>query len=97
MWFPAHLRFFGDWFGGPLAPLYGRGIRDIRLPGDGWTSRAPAWAHARYLSFPGHTAATSVTTHLCGAMSLASGSWLPVQIDPAPPAAAADPPQTQAT
>ncbi|MXO89306.1 hypothetical protein [Pontixanthobacter aquaemixtae] len=52
MWFPPALNFFGDWFGGPLAPLFGHGIRDIRLKGDGWRRFIPAVAHALYFSFP---------------------------------------------
>jgi hypothetical protein len=79
MWFPAHLRFFGDWFGGPLAPLYGDGVRDIPLPGNGWTSRFPAWAHARYFHFGDDTRSGSVTTYLREAMDLASSSWLPLE------------------
>lgn len=95
MWFPAHLRFFGDWFAGPLAPLYGNGILDIPLPGNGWTSRVPAWAHARYFSFGDDTRPGSVTTFLRAAMDLASGSWVPVDsLQPAAqPPAAASPPQ----
>ncbi|MEO8511580.1 MAG: hypothetical protein ABI534_10115 [Chloroflexota bacterium] len=85
MWFPARARFFGDWFGGPLSPLYGNGIEDISLPGDGWTSHVPAWAHARYFSFPEHSATTSVTTYLRSAMELDSGSWLPITPGELPP------------
>jgi len=51
MWFPARLSFFGDWFGGPLANLFGYGIRDIPLKGAPWWRRfAPALAHAWYFT-----------------------------------------------
>ncbi|HUG30214.1 MAG TPA: hypothetical protein VMQ65_06875 [Candidatus Limnocylindria bacterium] len=93
LWFPARLRFFGDWFGGPLAPLYGKGIADIALPGNGWTSRVPAWAHARYFSFGDDVRSGSVTTFLRDALGLASGSWVPVDpLEPAPPSPAATAP-----
>ena len=85
MWFPPRLWFFGDWFGGPLAALYGRGIEDIELPGDGWTSQFPAWAHARYFSFPDHDGPTSVTTYLRDRLELGSGSWLPITPGERPP------------
>ena len=79
MWFPAHLRFFGDWFGEGLRPLYGKGILDIPLPGNGWTSYVPAWAHARYFSFGDDTRAGSVTTYLRDTMELASEAWVPLE------------------
>lgn len=80
MWFPAHLWFFGDWFGGPLAPLYGPGIMDIRLKNKRfwprfWT-RFPAVAHARYFRYPKDQSNESATTRLRDAMGLASGAWL---------------------
>lgn len=77
MWFPAHLRFFGDWFGGPLAPLYGSGIEDIRLTGnDWWWTWFPAVAHAKYFNFPKDRSTKSVTKKLENAMALASSEWL---------------------
>jgi hypothetical protein len=77
MWFPAHFWFFGDWFGGRLSPLYGPGIKDIRLTGNKrrWTW-FPAVAHATYFSFPDDDSPDSVTKHLHDAMALASGAWL---------------------
>ena len=77
MWFPARLRFFGDWFGGPLAHLYGEGIEDIRLEGPGWLWRHfPGVAHTRYFSFPNDISDLSVTKKLRDAMELDSTSWL---------------------
>lgn len=76
MWFPAHAGFLGDWFGGPLAPLYGPGITDIALQGNRTRSRWPALAHAKYFSFPDDLSAASVTTKLREAMDLASTEWL---------------------
>jgi hypothetical protein len=76
MWFPAHAGFFGDWFGGPLAPLYGPGITDIPLKGNRPQSRWPAIAHAKYFSFPEDTNDDSVTKLLRRALDLASTDWL---------------------
>ena len=80
MWFPAHLSFFGDWFGGPLAPLYGSGIMDIKLQNVWFRPRFwtvfPAVAHARYFSYPKDLSRNSATTHLRDSMDLASSAWL---------------------
>lgn len=76
MWFPAHRGFFGDWFGGSLAPLYGPGITDIALLGNRPKSRWPALAHAMYFAFPNDVSEGSVTAQLRAAMDLASTSWL---------------------
>jgi hypothetical protein len=85
LWFPAVLGFFGDWFGGPLAPLFGPGIRDIAvkgnrklriLPPPPASRLLPGYAHALYFSFPDDTSLESVTTKLRQAMALASSHWL---------------------
>jgi hypothetical protein len=51
MWFPARAWFFGDWFGGALAPLFGRGIVDIALSGNDWKRFLPGIAHTRYFKY----------------------------------------------
>lgn len=76
MWFPPWLGIGGDWFGGPLAPLYGPGIVDVALRGNLWRSRWPGVAHSFYFSFGDDVSPTSVTTHLRAAMGLDSTSWL---------------------
>lgn len=88
MWFPAVDGFRGDWFGGPLAPLYGAGILDIKLEGNRPQSLAPALAHARYFRFGDDTSPASVTTHLRRAMDLASSHWLSTVRDAARPSEA---------
>ncbi|MEM7043843.1 MAG: hypothetical protein AAF543_13620 [Pseudomonadota bacterium] len=70
MWFPARFGFFGDWFGGPLAPLFGRGIADHELEGNKPKRFLPAWAHALYFSFPEDVTPESVTTVLREALDL---------------------------
>ena len=76
MWFPAHNGVFGDWFGGPLAGLFGKGIRDIPLLGNRPRSRYPALAHALYYHFADDTNDDSVTTKLRIAMALNASDWL---------------------
>jgi hypothetical protein len=76
MWFPAKLGFFGDWFAGPLAPLFGPGIADIELSGNKPWRLIPGYAHAIYFKFPEDTGPDSVTTHLRDALDLASTDWL---------------------
>lgn len=75
-WFPARFRFFGDWFGGPLSPLFGNGILDRPLQANGWKSRIPAYAHALYYHFQRDERRDSVTTRLREAMGLAATAWL---------------------
>lgn len=76
MWFPADLRFFGDWFGGPLRPLFGNGILDIELRSNGWKTQIPAYAHALYYHFQRDEWTGSVTRRLRDAMDLAASDWL---------------------
>lgn len=52
MFFEAENGWSGDWFGGPLRPLFGKGIVDIPIPGNVPGRRAPGIAHGRYFSFP---------------------------------------------
>jgi hypothetical protein len=82
LWFPARYGVFGDWFGGPLAPLFGPGVRDVPVTATGWRW-VPALAHTKYFSYPRDTGAHSPTTWLRTALALASTSWLR---PPAPPA-----------
>src|SRR5690606_23359937 len=62
LYFPARFHFFGDWFGGPLRPLFGTGIKDVVITGNGpgrpgaspiKNRHVPGLAHALYFSFPG--------------------------------------------
>jgi hypothetical protein len=61
VYFPAEAGFFGDWFGGPLARLFGPGIRDVKVrgntlgkPGTTWLRhrRMPGIAHSYYFYSP---------------------------------------------
>lgn len=61
IYFPVSLGIFGDWFGGPLAPLFGAGINDVEITGNTWGGtdtkpwrhrHVPAAAHSYYFSFP---------------------------------------------
>jgi hypothetical protein len=52
LYFPAEKSWHGDWFGGPLRPLFGTGIVDRPILGNLPGRRAPALAHSRYFSYP---------------------------------------------
>lgn len=68
MWFPRQ-GIGGDWFGGPLAPLYGPGITDVPLLGNRPDSRWLGVPHSFYFKFGDDTSSESVTTQLPNAMS----------------------------
>ena len=87
MWFPARLGFFGDWFGGPLKPLFGAGIKDVALNGNGWRRFLPAWAHALYFSFPDDESDGSATGVLQDLTEIDCRSWLAADEDGNPVAA----------
>lgn len=72
LFFPTRLGFFGDWFGGRLAPLFGDGIRDIEVRGNTPRRWIPAWAHSLYFHFPDDTRPDSVTTALRHALRLSA-------------------------
>lgn len=82
MWFPARWGFFGDWFGERLAPLFGKGIRDVPLMENTkmkWFLRSrftPGYAHALYLKFPEDDTPGSVTRMLRDAIDFGSTEWL---------------------
>ncbi|WP_274562439.1 hypothetical protein [Streptomyces spiramyceticus] len=73
LWFPCWPRRFGvlgDWFGGPLQLLFGNGIRDVPIHGNGWKRHIPGFAHALYFKFPDDRSPCSVTKHLDDALAL---------------------------
>ncbi|MEJ8476962.1 hypothetical protein [Roseibium algae] len=77
MWFPAHLGFFGDWFGGPLARLFGAGIQDHPLNGNDWKRFLPAWAHTLYFTYPDDESDGSATKVLHDFMEIDPQAWWP--------------------
>lgn len=70
LYFPTRWGFLGDWFGGPLAPLFGPGVRDVAIAGNLPWRLLPAWAHCAYLRFPGDTSDGSVTMLLRRSLAL---------------------------
>lgn len=53
LWYRPWAWFFGDWFGGSLAPLYGPGIKEVTITGNRPVRWLPGFAHALYLYLPG--------------------------------------------
>lgn len=76
LWYPASGGFFGDWFGGPLAPLFGLGVKDIKVRGNRPYRWLPGGAHTRYFRQPDDIGADSATTYLRDALGLDSTDWL---------------------
>ncbi|WTW92858.1 hypothetical protein OG216_05470 [Streptomycetaceae bacterium NBC_01309] len=73
LWFPSAPRWCGvtgDWFGGPLQPLFGSGVRDVPVTGNKPLRLVPAGAHALYFKFPDDCGDNSVTKHLETALDL---------------------------
>ena len=52
LYFPAEGSWRGDWFGGPLRPLFGKGIVDQPILGNLPGRKTPALAHSRYFDYP---------------------------------------------
>ena len=69
-WFPAVWSFFGDWFGGRLAPLFGDGIRDVRIEGNTPGRWLPGFAHSRYFSYPDDDASTAIAANIRQTLAL---------------------------
>jgi hypothetical protein len=70
LFFPAENHWHGDWFGGPLRPLFGTGIVDHPITGDLPHRRAPGLAHSRYFSYPDATGPEDAAPVLRGYLKL---------------------------
>ncbi len=71
----TNIYFPGDFVGGALAPLFGKGVRDQKVK-DGWISFTPV-SHTRYWAQPGAGAkAGEALTTLRDALDLESKSWI---------------------
>lgn len=77
VWFPARAGIFGDWLGGPLAPLFGDGIADIEISGNRPASLVPARPQSKYFAYPDDTTPGSVTTTIRNSLDLAATDWVP--------------------
>lgn len=85
LWFPTSWGLFGDWFGGPLRPLFGRGIRDVAVTGNRPGRLAPGLAHGRYFSYPAADGPDDIATQVRAALMLNLHAEL-VALRSAPPA-----------
>lgn len=78
MYFPAENSWSGDWFGGALRPLFGKGILDRPVVGNLPDRRTPGLAHAKYLVLPEQTDEGDVAPVLQQVMRLNIDSELEV-------------------
>jgi len=74
IWFPPRWGIFGDWFGGPVVPVFGAGIADRPVPCKARWGWVPGYAHALYLKPKSNDDPMVVELHK--AMDLASTEWL---------------------
>lgn len=90
VWFPSRYGIFGDWFGGPLAPVLGPGVFDRPIE-RGWRPRIPAYAHVCYFKTTRRASGKRVAlsdsegSHLQllrEALGLKSREWLPGMAEP---------------
>ncbi|MEZ5092143.1 hypothetical protein [Nocardioides sp.] len=70
LFYPVRYGFFGDWFGGPLRPLFGTGIRDRAVLGNKPGRLIPGVAHGKYLSYPDEDGADDFAPMLREALQL---------------------------
>ncbi len=77
IYFPSHLGVFGDWFAGPVAPVFGNGITDTAVDGGSWTRFLPVIPHTRYFRDPDRKPdrRTTSITALRAALDLDSRDW----------------------
>jgi hypothetical protein len=84
-WYPSVAGFFGDWFGGRLAPLFGTGIRDVPVTGNRPYRWVPGAAHAMYLGFPADRRTGSFTAHIAETLDINASAWFPENPPPFDP------------
>ncbi len=70
LFFPAERSWNGDWFGGRLRPLFGKGVLDRPIEGNLPGRRTPGLAHSKYFSYPDDTGPLDVATQLRGFLQL---------------------------
>ncbi|MCF2528145.1 hypothetical protein [Yinghuangia soli] len=73
LWFPVWPRWFGtlgDWFGGPLTPLFGSGILDVPILGNKPWRLMIASPHTLYFKQPDRNAVGDAAWHLERALAL---------------------------
>ncbi|MBB3753637.1 hypothetical protein FHT44_006159 [Mycolicibacterium sp. BK634] len=69
-WFPTRWFIFGDWFGGPLRPLFGAGIEERAIQGNTPGRLIPAGAHTRYFRYPNSDGDNDIAPAIRGALAL---------------------------
>jgi len=82
LWFPVQrgsLR--GDWFGGPLVPLFGAGVREIAVSGNRPQRLAPGLAHVRYFKDAQRDDDGDVAFHLRKVLALEDHSGLEASVN----------------
>jgi pimeloyl-ACP methyl ester carboxylesterase len=90
LFFPVKGYLLGDWFGGPLQPLFGRGVWDREVLGNTPGRLAPAMAHGKYFSYPDDDSADGIAKVLQEVLELHLEDELAVSRDAPAPLPATD-------
>jgi hypothetical protein len=72
----------GDWFGGPVGPLFGAGVEDIAVNGNEKGRRAWAVPHTRYFDYPEDDSTDSIARYVRSALNLAMEPSTPTPSGP---------------
>ncbi len=86
LWFPTvrgELR--GDWFGGPLRPLFGPGIHDIEVSGNKPERFKRGAAHTEYFAHPDRADEGDAAWHIRRTLALQTHTVLANLLDAPPP------------
>lgn len=80
LYVPAPALVLGDAIGGPLAPVFGPGVKDVAVTTAPWWRRRTPLAHSSYWRLPTKPGAASPVADLVEAVDLDSGPWLDVLV-----------------
>jgi len=73
---PVRAIIAGDPVGGPLAPVFGAGVKDVPVPISPWWRRRTPLAHTSYWRRQPGAEASAAVRAILDAIDLESGRWL---------------------
>jgi hypothetical protein len=76
LYVPATALVIGDPIGGPVAPVFGHGVKDVPVSTAPWWRRRTPLAHSSYWRLPAAPNAASPVPDLIEAVDLKSARWL---------------------
>lgn len=91
LYFPVARGWRGDWFGGPLRPLFSTGILDHAILGNTAGRLTPGLAHSRYFAYPDDLSPQNAATVIQQALRPTLDDWLEDLADAPDPLPETDP------